>query len=122
MTWQARANRMALSVIRRVGNAVTIGATEGYGILQSPEEKLHDGMIFVTDYRLELPVLTWPYVAEGTFLTVDGVSYRSREESRPGKDGSSIFLPLEKRPPVSILLLWSGGQARRLSGNAMLVS
>lgn len=98
MTWQARADRMALSLARRLGNAVTIGADEGFGFLNSPEEKVFDGMVVLTNYELELPKLTWSYVAEGTGITVDGVAYQSREESRPNKDGSSILIPLRLAP------------------------
>ena len=94
MTWQARANRMALSLSRRLGNAVTIGSESGYGFLRSPEETVYDGMVFLTDYVLELPVLSWPYVAEGTAIIVDGITYQSREESRPNRDRSSIMIPL----------------------------
>lgn len=106
MTWQARANRMALSLSRRLGNAVTIGAVSGYGFLRSPEEKVYDGMVFLTDYVLELPVLTWPVIAEGTVIAVDGATYRAHEQSRPNTDRSSVFVPLRplaSDPVVAVL-------------------
>lgn len=99
MTWQDRVNRMAVSTARRLGNAVTIGADTSFGFLQSPEEKVFDGMVVLTDYMLELPVLSWQFVAEGTLIVVDEVSYVAREQSRPNVDRSSIFVPLEISPP-----------------------
>ena len=95
MSWQAKTARMAASVARRLGNAVAIGSTSAFGFLESPEEKVYDGTIVLTDYMLELPVLSWQYVAEGTIITVDGVVYRAREQGRPNPDGSSIMVPLE---------------------------
>lgn len=103
MSWQARTNRMAASVARRLGNAVTIGAVSAFGFLESPEEKVYDGMVVLTDYMLELPALSWPYVAEGTLVVVDEVNYVSREESRPNADRSSIFVPLRLLDPLGPL-------------------
>ena len=113
MTWQARANRMALSLSRRLGNAVTIGSESGYGFLRSPEEKVYDGMVFLTNYVLEFPALTWPYVAEGTAIIVDEITYQSREESRPNRDRSSILIPLR-------LALLGGRRLVTLSGDVLI--
>lgn len=98
MTWQARANRMAASTIRRLGNAVEIDGTAGFGILQSPEERVFDGMVVTTDFTLELAVTDWAFIEEGTALTVDGVAYMTREDSKPNQDGSSILMPLQPAP------------------------
>ena len=51
MTWQDRANRMAASAVRRLGNAVTIDGVSGFGILQSPEERIYEGAIVTTDFE-----------------------------------------------------------------------
>jgi hypothetical protein len=98
MTWQARANRMAASTIRRLGNALTIDGTTGFGILHSPEERVFDGMVVTTDFDLELAVLDWPFIPEGTAIEVDSVLYVAREDSKPTKDGSSIRMPLQPAP------------------------
>jgi hypothetical protein len=98
MTWQARANRMAASTIRRLGNAVEIDGTPGFGILQSPAERVFDGMVVTTDFTLELAVTDWAFVEEGTALTVDGIAYTTREDSKPNQDGSSILIPLQPAP------------------------
>jgi hypothetical protein len=66
----------------------------GRGILRSPEESVLDGMVYVTDYLLELPVTQWATVLEGASITVDGVGYLAREQGRINRDGSSIFVPL----------------------------
>jgi hypothetical protein len=53
-------------------------------------------MVFVSDYLLELPVNTWPSLAEGLLIEVDGVFYQSREQGRINRDGSSLFVPLTR--------------------------
>jgi hypothetical protein len=96
MTWQAKANRLAKSTARRLGNTVTIGSVTAYGWLRSPEERVFDGVLVASDYTLELPVVSWPIVPENTVVLVDGAIYRAREESVPNADGSSIVVPLER--------------------------
>lgn len=98
MTWQARANRMAASTIRRLGNAVEIDGTPGFGILQSPEERVFDGMVVTTDFDLELAVIDWLFIPEGTAIEVGGVLYVAREDSKPNQDGSSIHVSLRPAP------------------------
>ena len=94
MSWRSAALRLARTTIRSLGNDVLIGGQTGRGILRSPEESVLDGMVYVTDYLLEVPVTQWPAVLEGTAVTVDGVSYFAREQGRINRDGSSVFVPL----------------------------
>ena len=94
MSWRNTANRLARTTIRSLGNDVLIGGETGRGILRSPEESVLDGMVYVTDYLLELPVTQWATVLEGASITVDGVGYLAREQGRINRDGSSIFVPL----------------------------
>ena len=95
MSWQQTADRLAATALRALGNAVEIGEDAGWGILQSPSESIFDGVVIVTDFMLELDRAVWPAVAEGTVVTVDGVTYRAREQSRINRDGSSVMVPLE---------------------------
>ena len=99
MAWQEKINRMAESISRFLGNSVTIDEVTAFGFLESPEEKVYDGMVVLTDYMLELPAVSWATVAEGTIITVDGALFRAREQSRPNADRSSIFVPLETYTP-----------------------
>lgn len=96
MSWATTAARLTAEVMPRLGNAVTINGTTDWGILQSPHEAVLDGAVVVTDWMLELPAAVWPAVPEGMGITVDGVSFLAREESRPGIDGSTIHVPLER--------------------------
>ena len=96
MGWRSVALMLSRSARTALGNDVTIAGTTGYGILRSPEESVMDGMVFVSDYLLELPVDTWPSLAEGALVDVDGVLYQSREQGRINRDGSSLFVPLTK--------------------------
>jgi hypothetical protein len=95
MSWQSTAARLAAAAFRALGNDVEIGGVSGWGILQSPSESVFDGVVIITDYMLELDRAAWPVVAEGTVITVDGVTYRAREQSRINRDGSSVMVPLE---------------------------
>jgi hypothetical protein len=99
MTWQAKANRIAKSTARRLGNVVLIDGVTAYGWLESPEEKVYDGVVVVTDYTLEVPFVSWSYISEGTLVVVDGVNYVAREQSRPNSDRSSIIVPLKLLNP-----------------------
>lgn len=89
-----------------LGNVVTIGATTDKGILMSPAESVIDGVAVVTDWMLELPSAVWPFVAEGVAVFVDGQEFVSREESRPGTDQATTFVPLTLSqgggPPVEV--------------------
>jgi hypothetical protein len=96
MSWAATALRLASVTMRALGNEVTIGGTNGWGILQSPSESVFDGVVIWTDWVVELPVATWPTVAEGAVITVDGTTFRAREQGRIGKDGSVVMVPLEE--------------------------
>jgi len=98
VTWQDRANRMAASAVRRLGNAVTIDGVSGFGILQSPEERIYEGAVVTTDFDLELAVTDWASIDEGKSITVDDVDYIAREDSKPTQDGSSIRVPLRLAP------------------------
>jgi len=99
MSWRSTALRLARTTIRSLGNDVLIAGESGRGILRSPEESVLDGMVYVTDYLLEVPVTQWPTVLEGTSITVDGVAYTAREQGRINRDGSSVFVPLT---PVTV--------------------
>lgn len=105
MSWQTTADRLAGMAMTALGNAVTIGGVSGYGILQSPAESILDGVVIVTDYMLELPRTVWPVVPEGTAITVDGLVYVAREQSRPNVDRSSIYVPLELARGNNLLTL-----------------
>lgn len=96
MSWADTAARLTAGTMATTGNLVTIGLTTNWGILRSPMEAVLDGAVVVTDWMLELPAAVWPTVAEGTAVTVDGDTYLARESSRPGADGSTIFVPLER--------------------------
>jgi hypothetical protein len=95
MSWQATAARLAAAAFRALGNEVEIDGVSGWGILQSPSESVFDGVVVITDYMLELDRAVWPVVPEGSVVTVDGVIYTAREQSRINRDGSSVMVPLE---------------------------
>lgn len=95
MSWADTAGRLAQGCLSAVGNTVTIGGYTGKGILRSPSESIFDGVVIVTDWMLELSQSDWPIISEGTAITVDGIDYLAREQSRLGTDQSTIFVALE---------------------------
>jgi hypothetical protein len=96
MSWATTAAQLTAGTMATLGNAVTIGAVTNWGILRSPSEMVLDGAVVVTDWMLELPAAVWASITEGQGITVDGANYVARESSRPGTDGSTIHVPLER--------------------------
>lgn len=101
MSWATIAADLADRCIAPLGNDVTIGGVAGKGILKSPSESLYDGVVILTDWMVELPVNSWASVAEGTTITVDGVTYLAREQGRVTADGSAVLVPLELVPSAA---------------------
>ena len=96
MAWDRIATRIATTSSRVVGDAVVINGLSGFGILQTPKDELINGMVLSTGYRLELPLEVFGTVLEGTFLSVNGVSYRAIEDAMPMGDGAIVTVPLEQ--------------------------
>jgi hypothetical protein len=99
MSWAATAQRLATTALRALGNAVEIDGVSCWGILMTPTESVFDGVLILTDYMLELDRSVWPVIPEGSVVTVDGVIYTAREQSRINRDGSSVMVPLEPYTP-----------------------
>lgn len=96
MSFFSLAQRLTRVTMERLGNVVEIAGTTGRGQLQSPTEELFDGMTLGVTYELRIPFQTFGEVPEGEGVTVDGVAYVARQDSRPDGDGTTEILLLEK--------------------------
>lgn len=96
MSWTSTANRIATTASRVLGNAVTIGAVSGSGVLQMPREEVIGEAVVSIGYLLEVPAAVFSSVLDGQAVTVDGVSYVAREDGLPVGDGAMLQIPLTK--------------------------
>lgn len=96
MSWAATAARIAAVTSARLGNAVTIGAVSGYGILLEPTEELIGGEIISTDATVELPVAVFGTPLENTAIVADGTAYVARADGRLAADGATVIVPLRR--------------------------
>ncbi len=77
------------------GKSVIVGAQQGLGILDSPGQAIIGDMVLMVDYALTLPAALAAGLAFGASITVDGVSFRVKE-NYPQQDGLFHVLTLEK--------------------------
>lgn len=79
------------------------GSLPGAGVLQSakvrysaPSQAVLAGDAVATDYSIQYPASVFPGLRRGEALTVDGISFRVREDPAAELDGSRVMALLEK--------------------------
>ena len=111
MSWTNRANRLAATVSRGVGNDVSIGAVSSRAVLIAPKEEILDGRVVSTPYQLRFPHAIFGAVLEGAAVVVDGANYVTSEDAMPTGDGSMWVVPLQPGAPpapVAVTIIYDG--------------
>ena len=111
MSWTNRANRLAATVSRGVGNDVSIGAVSNRAFLIAPKEEILDGRVVSTPYQLRFPHAIFGAVLEGAAVVVDGANYVTSEDAMPTGDGSMWVVPLQPGAPpapVAVTIIYDG--------------
>ena len=111
MSWTNRANRIAATVSRGVGNDVSIGGVSSRAVLIAPKDEILGGVIVSTGYELRFPRAIFGAVLEGATVVVDGANYVASEDAMPTGDGSMWIVPLkpgDPPAPVAVTIIYDG--------------
>jgi hypothetical protein len=113
MSWatlSAAANRVAFDRLGSV--SVTAGAVSGQGFLSQNSEIILGGEITIIDLLLTVPTSTFGSLSHGDLVTVDGASYKCKNQPQRFDDGSLCRVPLVKvDPDPAIDYILDGGAA-----------